>query len=123
MPTVLCDYCKNEATLITGNALYDRKDLDHLLFWKCDACQAWVGCHPDTCVPFGSLAKLELRNARRSTHAVFDRLWKSGNMRRTAAYDWLAQAMQLPHHLRHIGMFDEATCVKAQKLCNTRMKT
>ena len=120
---VLCEYCKREAKIVTGGALYGRKDLDHKLFWKCDPCDAWVGCHPSTSFPLGSLANADLRLARRATHAAFDRMWKTGGMTRSQSYDWLAQAMQLPHHLCHIGMFDEAACTRAQKLCNERMKT
>lgn len=34
-------------------------------------------------------------------------------MKRSAAYTWLAQKMNLPEEKAHIGMFDDAQCRQA----------
>lgn len=50
-------------------------------------------------------------NARKAAHKAFDLLWKSGKMRRTDAYKWLATELGLSKELCHIKKFDVETCV------------
>lgn len=43
---VKCDYCGNDAMLVSGRAIYPhRPDLFRLNFWQCAPCDAYVGCH------------------------------------------------------------------------------
>lgn len=114
---VICPYCDRRAELVTGNVIYPhRPDLFAKLFYLCAPCDAYVGCHPkhtakgggqgDGSTPMGRLANAELRKAKRTAHAAFDPLWKSGRMSRASAYKWLAEAMAISRNNCHIGMFD-----------------
>ena len=114
-----CHYCKGLATVTTGRVIYPhRPDLFMKPFWRCNGCGAYVGCHPGTYAPLGTLASREVRRARLQAHAAFDARWKSGgDMPRKEAYAWLAAELGLPVDQCHIGMFDLATCEKVIRLC------
>lgn len=123
---VFCDYCKRMARLTTGAEIYPhRADLKDAKFWKCDPCNAHVGCHrphpkfnPDGTNPLGRLANPALRRLRWKAHAAFDPLWKSPNgMARANAYRWLAQKMGVPEKGQvHIGYMDEEGCRKVLEI-------
>ena len=114
-----CPYCPGLATITTGKVIYPHSpDLFQKPFWRCGDCGAYVGCHPGTYTPLGSLANKETRQARLQAHAVFDARWKFGsNMTRKEAYTWLAAELGLHVDQCHIGMFDLATCKRVMKLC------
>lgn len=120
--SVVCPYCHRDAALVTGNEIYPhRPDLIDKLFWRCAPCGAYVGCHPragkngkggigDGRVPLGRLANAELRRAKQRAHAAFDPMWRSGQVRRKAAYAWLAGELGLCAENCHIGMMDVDAC-------------
>lgn len=117
MSEVICGYCNNPAALVGGDTIYPhRQDLKSKLFYLCKPCDAYVGCHPGTSTPLGTLADLELRRARSIAHNAFDPIWRSRLMSRTKAYKWLAHALNIDHGVCHIGMFDAATCKKVVAL-------
>ena len=94
-----------------GDELYrGRVDLKEKLFWLCEGCGGWVGCHPGTDRALGVPASPELRRARSLAHAVFDRLWRNGTMTRGEAYGWLASTLRLTPEQTHMGQMDLATC-------------
>lgn len=120
-----CPYCDKPAELVGGHRIYrHRPDLNHLLFWRCDTCDAHVGCHrrgatvqignermrSDGTLPLGRLANAELRRAKRRAHDAFDAMWWSGDMTRQEAYAWLADALGITVANCHIGMFDLDGC-------------
>jgi len=116
-----CDYCKNEAKLVSGKEIYpSRKDLHSLKFWSCKPCDAYVGCHKSSKnnAPLGILANAELRKAKSDAHAKFDPMWKSGRKTRSSAYAWLANELGIKFSECHIGMFDLAMCKKVIGLVN-----
>jgi hypothetical protein len=100
-----------------------RADLANKLFYKCDSCIAWVGCHPDTDNPLGRLANAELRRARFEAHAAFDPMWKGAVTTRTQAYTWLADQLGIPAERCHIGSFDVALCRRVVEICVVHKKT
>lgn len=118
---IICDYCGQPAPLITGKELYPhRPDLWEKRFYRCDPCDAHVGCHPpatargggigDGSVPLGRLANAELRRVRSAAHAAFDPIWQRQGMSRRDAYLWLAQELGIDPQECHIGMFDLDQC-------------
>lgn len=118
MKTIVCDYCGMPARSIRGAQLYPhRPDLYTKRFWRCEPCDAHVGCHRDG-KPLGRLANAELRKAKMQAHAAFDPLWKSGSMSRTEAYRWLSRELGIPPQQTHIGMFDVETCKRTINLIN-----
>lgn len=112
-----CDYCGEEAELVTGAVVYPhRPDLFHKLFYQCTPCQARVGCHPNTKKPLGRIANAQLRKAKSMVHLIFDPLWKKeigGTMKRKEAYRLLAEEMEITRDECHIGMFDIPRCTHA----------
>lgn len=117
--TLTCEYCGNDAVLVTGKEIYPhRRDLYNLQFWSCLPCGAWVGCHKNSdAVPLGRLANAELRKAKSAAHAAFDPIWKDGNKRRSDAYYWLSKQLNVPFKECHIGMFNIATCAEVVRVC------
>lgn len=124
---VTCQYCHNPAPLVSGLAVYPhRRTLWAMKFYKCEPCDAWVGCHPpangrgggqgDGTVPMGRLANAELRAAKQAAHAAFDPIWQSApkgtRQARRGAYKWLAQRLGMPVGQCHIGEFDLEQCRK-----------
>lgn len=115
--TVICLYCNKEAALVGGDVIYKhRPDLASKKFYFCAPCDAFVGTHRATGVPLGSLAKPELRKLRGKCHALFDPIWKNKHMKRTSAYKWLAESLEIPAEKCHIGMFNQVMCKKAINL-------
>lgn len=114
---VVCGYCDREAKRVGADKIYkNRPDLLGRWFWKCDPCDAYVGCHPGTDRPLGVLSNKRLRHAKQRVHRALDPLWKSGAMKRKEAYAMLAKALNISAPNCHIGMFDYETCVKAWTL-------
>lgn len=116
----ICPRCQVAAVRRSTSYVYGRdygRDL-----WVCPnypRCDMFVGMHPDG-KPLGTMAGASLRRARNAAHAVFDPLWKSGQMRRPEAYEWLAGALGLAVEDTHIALFDEAKC--ADVVAHAKMK-
>lgn len=121
----VCPYCNQPAALVTGEKVQpNRPDLHSLYFWQCEPCGAHVGCHrkdvymhikgvrvvSDGTLPLGRLADAQLRRAKSAAHDAFDWIWRTGRMKRRAAYAWLAQQLGIDPDDCHIGEFDIATC-------------
>lgn len=133
-----CTYCAGPARLLTGSDIYPhRPDLAHVKVWRCDPCNAQVGCHDGTKKPKGTFAKPALMRMRQLVHRQFDPLWQrwcdaytettgapAGVLRRIArgrAYAWLADQMGMDEV--HIGEFDEAHCEWALNILGKREPT
>ena len=58
----------------------------------------------------------ELHNAKKLAHKYFDLLWKSNQMSRTAAYTWLADAMEMTAGSCHISNMNTEQCVLVAEL-------
>ncbi len=120
---VKCDYCGNQAELVTGKLLYPhRPDLYEVRAWRCVPCKASVGCHKNSKdhAPLGRLANQELKRLKMDAHAAFDPLWKSGGMKRKQAYGYLADKLGIQFSLCHIGMFNEEMCRKVIQICEAK---
>ncbi len=116
---VYCDYCGDPAALVSGMKIYPhRRDLAKTMFWECEPCDAYVGTHKNSIrhMPYGRLAKEELRRLKSKVHALFDKLWKKGTVSRSAAYRELGAKMGLSPKHCHIGKFDEQQCRKALEI-------
>ena len=115
----ICPSCSNEGRLVSGDQIYPhRPDLAHKKFYLCSDCDTFVGCHPGSIRPLGSMADKELRRIRSQTHDMFDRIWKDHNhpnhMSRYKAYQWLGTKLGLSSV--HIGESDRDRCMLIQKI-------
>lgn len=109
----VCAYCGNVSEKVTGKYVYPlRPDLSTRMFYKCEQCDAFIGCHPGTDIPLGTLADAKLRKMRSKAHAQFDPLWKGGFLKRKQAYAALAKHLGIPVEDCHIGLFDSSSCEK-----------
>lgn len=112
-----CPYCNRESELVTGERIYPhRRDLHKKHFYLCEACDAYVGCHPGSKRPLGRLADSVLREWKQKVHAVLDPLWRQHHMTRKAAYSYLADRMGIRKQDCHIGMFDVEQCQQAVRI-------
>ena len=99
-----CDNCCSfNIELTTNDRIYGRRygDWPHIYF--CGDCRAAVGCHPGTFVPLGRMADRQTRALRTKAHDEFDRLWQSGLMSRSKAYNWLAAQLSIAPSECHIS--------------------
>lgn len=115
---VRCQYCLTPAKLVSAGDLYpNRPDLRRVSYYHCVDCQAWVRCHRGTTIPLGSLANKALRHGRQAAHQAFDPLWRTGLMRRAAAYAWLGRQLCRPPGACHIASLSEAECDQVIMIC------
>lgn len=103
-----CNYCGHGAKRVTGAQLFPHLPrLADKVFYRCDGCDAHVGCHPGTSKPLGRLANKALRMARTRAHAAFDPIWRDGHLSRAGAYAWLARELKMQKTKCHIALFEE----------------
>ena len=106
-----CPSCGQKLTLVTGKKLHPYTiEAWKKYFWMCCECLMWVGCHPNSKKPLGTVADYELRQLRIECHDLIDPLWKSRQIERRELYDKLSKFLQLPIEETHIGLFDKKTC-------------
>lgn len=116
-----CPYCGGAVELQPARFVYPNWDKVFGMVWVCSnypRCDSYVGCHPHTDIPLGSLADSDLRSLRHLVHERLDVLWKEGYFYRDNAYHWLAREMGIPKNQCHIGMFDEEMCHEAIRIVN-----
>ena len=110
-----CCGCQSDinARLTNGVEIYPyRPDLGDLPFWKCDACNNYVGCHHksrDHTKPLGCIPTKEIRDVRQHIHQILDPIWKSGRMTRGKIYEKLAKVIgKDEYHTAEIRSVEEA---------------
>lgn len=87
------------AELKYGDEIYPgRDDLHDKMFWQCKFCGGYVGTHPHTINPLGSIPTVEVRTMRKRVHSLIDPLWQSGRISRNEIYNRLSKAVGHPFH-------------------------
>lgn len=123
-PTI-CPYCDASVKLVCNDKIYRRQYGEWPWAYMCDNsdCGAYVGLHPFTAIPLGTLADANLRNWRKRAKDAFNPLWQDGPEKkfgRSQAYEWLAGALDiLDKDSCHIGWFDAATCARVIYVCKS----
>lgn len=116
-----CPYCNGIVSLTDCREIYPhRPDLWHKPMWACMPCKAWAGCHPGGTRRAGRIANAATRKLKIAAHDAFDPLWKSGQMKRTAAYAWLREATGLSERDCHMGWMTDAQLIEVVRLCEAR---
>ena len=96
--------CQNCGGIVTaelkhGDEIYKgRKDLHDKLFWQCKFCGGYVGVHPHTINPLGSIPTEGVRRMRLKVHSLIDPLWRSGHISRGEIYRRLSKAVGHQFH-------------------------
>lgn len=122
-PPTECRYCRGPARLTDNGTIYGRRYGDWPFMWLCDHCEAYVGCHPHTDLPLGTLADAPLREARKIHKASFQAVLKASRKKRGAVYEWLAVRMGIPVSECHWGMFEAEQCEQAGAICKQALDT
>lgn len=115
----VCPYCGGSVKIVNNAEIYGTSYGKWPWMYACEqkTCDAYVGMHPDTAIPLGTLARKDLRDARKDAKTLFQNLWMNGGSRsRTEAYEWLAYKLDIPYAACHFGWFDEARCAKAKEI-------
>lgn len=105
-----CHYCSGKVSIVNNDKIYGSSYGEWPWAFLCDGCGAYVGLHPFTSIPLGTLADAPTREARKRAKDAFNPLWRTRLMTRREAYAWLAKMLGINVDECHIGWFDEATC-------------
>lgn len=111
----ICGHCGCLVKLVHNSVIYGRAFGEWPWAYQCSnqACGAYVGVHPLTDLPLGTLATALIREARKRAKAEFNPLWESGRLSRPKAYALLAERMGIPVNECHFAWFDVGRCHKA----------
>lgn len=114
---IFCNCCGGDVRIAGHGEVYGKCYGKYPWVYLCDSCGAYVGMHPFTDLPLGTLAGLETRKARNYSKRPFEKIWRDGYMTRNEAYQWLSEKLAISKKDCHFGMFDEQTCKKAYVFC------
>lgn len=120
-PPESCRYCGGAVELCDNSEIYKKSYGEWPYCYLCRACDAYVGLHPFTDLPLGTMADKDLRQARKNGKNSFYALIKKNNWNRKKAYAWLAKAMGISPAECHWGMFEVEQCEQAQHLCEAEL--
>ncbi|MBD1229258.1 zinc-finger-containing protein [Xenorhabdus griffiniae] len=112
-----CRYCNGNVAIVSHEDVYGRSYGNWPWLYICTTCRAYVGMHPFTDIPLGTLANKETRAARNSCKQYFEQIWRSGRLTRTEAYHWLAKQLEISPSQCHFGWFDTDMCERAANIC------
>lgn len=115
----LCRYCLGAVKIVSyapGAEVYGGpRYWEWPWVYACTGCDAYIGMHPFTDIPLGTLADAPTRQARHRCKAVFDRLHAEGNIHRRKAYRLLAEQLGISVRECHFGWFDPGMCERARQ--------
>lgn len=114
-----CRYCGPDTPVFLGHhdEIYGRAYGDWPYLYLCENCEAYVGLHPFTDIPLGTLADGSLRKARKTNKAKFIALQKKRAWNRSEAYKWLASQLGIKVDECHWGWFEADQCIEAGYAC------
>lgn len=120
-----CRYCNQPVTIVNNKAIYGRPYGEWPWAYRCSDrdCGAYVGMHPKTNIPLGTLANSQLREARKEAKEFFNPIWQEKYMTRSEAYAWLAAEMNItPVEDCHIGWMEVDQCRRVVSVCSPIME-
>lgn len=110
-----CVECNKEITpiCVSGLEVYPhRPDLYHKYFYKCTKCGNYVGCHPNSKRPLGSIPNKEIKDKRKYIHSILDPLWKDKMISRSELYSQLSKKLGYTYHTGEINNIEEANKIQ-----------
>ena len=118
IPTT-CPNCDGPVRAVNNQEIYGRPFGDWPYAYACACCDSYVGMHPCTNIPLGTLADAPTREARKVAKKEFSWMYQPRHAKsftRSEAYVWLALKMQLAPGTAHIGWFNVAQCAAVVSL-------
>jgi len=118
LPPKICNICEsNKITLETNDVIYNGVQYGNYPFiYLCNDCRSYVGIHPNSNSPLGTLANNEMRQARKRVKFKFIEWYMSKGFSRNKAYSILAKELNIPKEECHFGWFDVKKCNDAEKI-------
>lgn len=117
-----CRLCGGKVEIVRHEVIYHGRTYGEWPWvYRCEDCEARVGLHPFTALPLGTLADETLRKIRNECKAPFERLWRTGEIGRTEAYQWLAKKLGKSIAECHFGLFEADDCRQARQICQERI--
>lgn len=107
--SMVCPFCGGAVEFVDSAKVYHGRSYG--MAYVCSnwpECDAYVGTHPGTARPLGTLADSNTRLWRRRAHSWLDQLWQGGEMTRTEVYTALAKYFSAPEI--HVGQSDAERC-------------
>lgn len=121
MPTE-CNCCGgNRIVLIDNRAIYGKSIGRWPYAFRCLDCGAYVGLHPNTDTPLGTLADYELRECRKMAKQSFHMLMDLSGAKRKDLYRWLAWEMNISEDVCHFAWFDKNQANTARFICDKQI--
>ncbi len=118
-----CPHCGSPVFIDSNAIIYGKEYGEWPWALMCTGCDSYVGLHPFTGIPLGTLATKPIREARKRAKAVFNPLWQEDGLSRDEAYAWLATVMGIEDVEKcHIGWFDVKQCEAVILACYNRME-
>lgn len=122
-PPTECPCCKGPVRLVSNSEIYNGREYGEWPYmYYCKLCDAYVGLHPATDIPLGTMATKVGREARKSSKTVFHKLMEVTGKSRADMYAWLADKMGMTRGECHFGWFDEQSCARAEAICALEIK-
>ena len=119
VPTI-CPNCGGAVECVSNSAIYKKEYGTWPFAYKCVSapCDSYVGIHPRTDIPLGTLANKAVRAARKQAKAMLSPMWEIDGMEKTSVYAWLAEKMGIKNidHV-HIGWFNIEQCNQVVEIC------
>lgn len=117
-----CPHCQGDVEIVNNKEIYGRPYGDWPWAYRCKSktCDSYVGMHPMTNIPLGTLANAELRNARKMAKNEFHDMMTEAKWTRDQAYAHLAKEMGLKHEECHFGWFTIEQCRVAWKISRNK---
>ena len=119
-----CPCCEGGSVSLEDNKVVYGYSCGHWPYiYLCNDCGAYVGLHPHTDIPLGTLAQKKTRFSRMQNMQHFLLLQNLGVFKtRTECYQWLADEMKLPTHLCQFALFDSEQAKKAGDICKLKLE-
>lgn len=119
-----CPYCASAVRLVSHGEIYGGReygDWPYAYLCRGEECGAYVGLHPNTDIPLGTLADQATRKARLAGKDQFIALQHRRHWSRKESYAWLAKALSIEVGACHWGWFDEQQAERAGELCRAEL--
>lgn len=118
-----CPNCGGPVKFVNNTEIYGKPYGKWPYAFLCEnrVCDSYVGVHPNTRIPLGSLANKETREARSRHKPKFHSLIKVRGWSRSKGYKWLSNQLKIAPELTHWGMFDIETCNRAGEICQKEL--
>lgn len=109
-----CNCCGGPVRLISNMEIYNGTEYgDWPYAYRCENCEAYVGLHPKTDLPLGTLADHATREARKQKKLFISIIKSHFKGRSDAAYQWLSDSMGIEKRMCHWGIFTIEQCNQA----------